>query len=314
MKILLTGATGFVGGHLLRSIQDEHEVTCLVRGATKLNLDGVHHIYSDFETSSIQELDLSSFDQIIHCAARAHVMNDEVANPLEEYRKTNTDLTLALAQRAAEQGVKRFVFISSIKVNGESTRDVAFGADDLPNPSDDYGVSKAEAEQKLMSLANSSNLEVVVVRPPLVYGPGVKANFVSLYKLAGKGFPLPLGCMDSNRRSLVSIYNLVDFIITCIETPNAANQVFLVSDGEDVSTRRLVEILARAQGKSPWMVPIPLIAFELLGKLTGKAAVIERLTGSLQVDIQKNQHMLNWLPPYTMEQSLQLMLDELKSN
>lgn len=312
MKILVTGGSGFVGHALINQLSYRHEITCFGR-RNPIGWNG-DFVEGELENLSASELDLSGFDVVIHSAARAHVMHDESNNPLEEYRKVNTHATLELAKLAADQGVGRFVFISSIKVNGESTENVAFSADDSINPTDDYGISKAEAEQQLASLSASSSIDVVVVRPPLVYGPGVKANFASLFKLAGKGIPLPLGGINRNARSLVSLYNLVDFIETCAINPNAANQTFLVSDGEDVSTRELVEKLAAVQGKSPWMVPIPLALFQLLGKLTGKSAAIDRLAGSLQVDIQKNQRVLDWTPPYTMQQSLERMMDELKSS
>jgi nucleoside-diphosphate-sugar epimerase len=312
MKILVTGGTGFIGHALINQLSNRHEITCFGR-RKPIGWEG-GFIEGELEKLETTALDLSGFDVVIHCAARAHVMHDESTNPLEEYRKVNTQATLALARQAAAQGVRRFVFISSVKVNGESTLDIAFSAEDSINPSDDYGVSKAEAEQQLALLSESSSMDTVIIRPPLVYGPGVKANFASLFKLAGNGIPLPLGCINTNARSLVSIYNLVDFIETCTCDINAANQTFLVSDGEDVSTRVLVEKLASVQGKSPWMVPIPLALFQLLGKVTGKSAAIDRLTGSLQVDIQKNQRVLNWTPPYTMQQSLERMMDELKSS
>ncbi|NOH29061.1 NAD-dependent epimerase/dehydratase family protein [Vibrio mediterranei] len=312
MKILVTGGSGFVGQALINQLSHRHEITCFGR-RKPIGWDG-EFIEGKLENLAASELDLSGFEVVIHSAARAHVMHDESTNPLEEYRKVNTQATLALAKQAAAQGVARFVFISSVKVNGESTLDIAFSADDSINPSDDYGVSKAEAEQQLALLSESSSMDTVIIRPPLVYGPGVKANFASLFKLAGKGIPLPLGCINTNARSLVSIYNLVNFIETCSCDPNAANQTFLVSDGEDVSTRDLVEKLASVQGKSARMIPIPLSLFKLLGKVTGKSAAIDRLAGSLQVDIQKNQRVLNWEPPYTMQQSLERMMDELKSS
>lgn len=311
MKILLTGATGFVGGHILKHLYKEHEIACLGR-QKPTEWNGLF-LQASFESTDLSSLDLSGFDVVIHSAARAHVMNDESDKPLDEYRKVNTAATFNLAQRAASQGVKRFIFISSVKVNGESTDTRAFCADDAANPLDDYGVSKAEAEAQLTALAESSGMDIVIIRPPLVYGPGVKANFASLFKLAGKGVPLPLGGFNQNRRSMVSIYNLVDLIEKCLADPRAANQIFLVSDGADISTCELVKRLAEAQGKSSWMIPIPLKAFQVVGQLTGKSAVIDRLAGSLQVDIQKNQLMLDWTPPYTMQQSLERMMDELKS-
>ncbi|MDN3679434.1 SDR family oxidoreductase [Vibrio tapetis subsp. quintayensis] len=312
MKVLLTGGSGFVGQQILKLLKNQHDITCFGRQVPEC-WQGAF-IKGELEKIETTPFDLSGFDAVVHSAARAHIMQDTSNNPLDEYRKINTTSTVALAKRAAEHGVKRFVFISSIKVNGESTINTAFSACDQPNPSDDYGVSKAEAESLLLALAEETGMEVVIIRPPLIYGPGVKANFASLFKIAGKGLPLPLGCIDKNLRSMVSIYNFIDFINVCLMVPQAANQVFLVSDGEDISIRHLVERLANLQGKAPWMIPVPLRLFQLVGKLTGKTAVIDRLAGSLQVDIQKNQRMLNWKPPYTMQQSLQRMMDELKYN
>ncbi|WP_240207199.1 SDR family oxidoreductase [Vibrio sp. CyArs1] len=305
MKIFLTGATGFVGGHVLTSFSQHHDVVCYGRRIPP-NWNG-EFIAGELERISESEVDFTGFDAVIHCAARAHIMNDNASNPLDEYRKVNTKSTLELAQKAASSGVKRFIFISSIKVNGESTTARAFTADDTRNPQDDYGKSKAEAETQLLDFGKESGLEVVIIRPPLVYGPNVKANFAMLYKLAGKGWPLPLGCASENRRSLISIDNLISLIEVCLEHPKAANQIFLASDGRDVSTRTLIELLASSQGRKVLMVPIPVSLFKLVGRFAGKSAVIDRLFGSLQVDIEKNARVLDWTPPFSMEHSLAQM-------
>ncbi|WP_087017658.1 UDP-glucose 4-epimerase family protein [Thaumasiovibrio subtropicus] len=311
MKVLLTGASGFVGSHILKYLTQSHDVTCFGRTVPF----GWHGSFVDGELEHIEskELNLAEFDVVVHSAARAHVMRDNEQSPLEVYRQVNTHATLNLAKLAAQQGVKRFVFISSIKVNGESTHNECFKANDIPAPVDDYGVSKAEAESLLLELGKTTKMDVVVIRPPLVYGAGVKANFAALFKVAGKGWPLPFGCFDKNRRSLVSVNNLVDFVSTCMTHPNAANQIFLVSDGDDISTRTLIENLALAQGKSLWMIPIPLSLFNLVGKLLGKGHIIDRLAGSLRVDIGKNKELLGWTPPHTMARSLELMIDDLQS-
>ncbi|MFA0441888.1 NAD-dependent epimerase/dehydratase family protein [Vibrio sp. 10N.222.51.C12] len=305
MKVFLTGASGFVGHHILEALSVNHEVTCFGRRRPK-GWEG-DFVKGQLEGIEATSINLRNVDSVIHSAARAHIMQDNEHNPLDEYRKINTVATIELAKQAAAQGVKRFVFISSIKVSGEATTLRAFTADGARDPQDDYGLSKSEAEMLLLQLAEKTEMEVVIIRPPLIYGPGVKANFASLYKLAGKGWPLPLGCITDNRRSLVSVYNLLNFIEVCLVHPSAGNQVFHVSDGQDVSTRKLVELLASAQDKKILMLPVPIVLFELAGRLTGRLAVIERLTSSLQVDIHKNERMLNWTPPFTIEQSLTLM-------
>ncbi|WP_428795106.1 UDP-glucose 4-epimerase family protein [Vibrio nomapromontoriensis] len=305
MKVFLTGSSGFVGHHILSAFSLKHEVTCFGR-QRPIGWQG-KYVKGQLQDIETEKLELTNVDVVVHSAARAHVMQDNSSNSLDEYRKINTVGTLELAQQAASQGVKRFIFISSIKVSGEATTSEAFTADGVRAPQDDYGLSKSEAETQLLELGDQTGMEIVIIRPPLVYGPGVKANFASLYKLAGKGWPLPLGCVTENRRSLVSVYNLLSFIEVCLEHPNAANQVFLVSDGQDVSTRTLIELLASAQGRKVLMLPVPMSLFKLVGRLTGKSAVIERLAGSLQVDIHKNERMLDWTPPFSMEQSLALM-------
>ncbi len=208
-------------------------------------------------------------------------MNDDAIDPLEEYREVNTYGTVNLARQAAMSGVKRFVFISSIKVNGESTRPGhPFSHDDECLPQDFYGQSKAEAESELFKLSKETGLEVVVIRPTLVYGPGVKANFASLMSLVKKGAPLPFGCINGNKRSLVSVNNLVDLIVTCLEHPKAVNQVFLASDDHDLSTSEMVREMAFAFGKRTWQLPIPVFCYKLIGSLFNKKDMVDRLLGS----------------------------------
>jgi nucleoside-diphosphate-sugar epimerase len=241
---------------------------------------------------------------VISCAARAHVMNDEAGDPLTAYRNVNTAGTLKLARQAATEGVKRFIYISSVKVNGKSTTDShRFTTHDTPSPEDAYGVSKHEAEQELKALAAETGMEVVIIRPPLVYGPGVKGNFASMIKLVEKGLPLPLGAIH-NKRSMVALDNLVDLIITCIDHPAAANQTFLVSDGHDVSTTELLRGVARAMGKPSRLIPVPAPLLQWGAALIGKQDMARRLLGSLQVDISHTQECLNWNPPLTVEQGL----------
>ncbi|GAA4012849.1 hypothetical protein GCM10022212_03390 [Actimicrobium antarcticum] len=231
-------------------------------------------------------------------------MEDTAANPLEAFRNVNVQGTLNLARQAAASGVQRFVFISSIKVNGEATqRGQSFMADDTPAPLDDYGVSKMEAEQGLRKVALQTGMEVVIIRPPLVYGLGVKANFAVMMHWLQRGVPLPLGSIN-NRRSLVSLDNLVDLLMMCLKHPAAANQTFLVSDGEDVSTTELLRRMGIALGHPARLVPLPASLLELAAAIVGKADVAQRLCGSLQVDIEKTRRLLGWTPPLTLDQGL----------
>jgi len=241
----------------------------------------------------------------VHAAARAHIMKDDAVDPLAEYRRVNVAGTLNLARQAAAAGVKRFIFISSIKVNGERTsKGQPFSSHDAASPEDCFGIAKHEAEQGLRELSTETGMEVVIIRSPLVYGPGVKGNFASMIKLVGKGLPLPLGAVH-NKRSLVALDNLVDLITTCIDHPGAANQTFLVSDGEDISTTKLLQGVAQAMGKPSRLIPVPASVLQFAATLLGKKAVAQRLLGSLQVDISHTQKCLNWTPPFTVKQGLQ---------
>jgi nucleoside-diphosphate-sugar epimerase len=244
-------------------------------------------------------------------------MNDVSADPLAAFREVNVEGTLNLARQAAASGVKRFIFISSIKVNGEGTEPgTVYTADDVPAPVDPYGISKLEAEQGLRVLAATTGMEVVIIRPVLVYGPGVKANFLSMMRWLYRGVPLPFGAVR-NRRSLVAMDNLVDLIVICSDHPAAANQTFLASDGEDVSTTDLLRKLARALGKSAFLVPIPVWLMSGVATLLGRRPLSQRLFGSLQVDISKNRQLLGWTPPVSLDKALSLtaqhFLDSRKS-
>ena len=240
----------------------------------------------------------------VHCAARVHVMQDASRDPLQAYRNVNVQGTLNLARQAASAGAVRFVFISSIKVNGEATTPgQSFSADDVPAPLDPYGISKMEAEHGLREIADETGMEVVIIRPPLVYGPGVKANFLAMMRWLSRGIPLPLGAID-NRRSLVALDNLVDLIVTCIDHPAAANQTFLVSDGEDLSTTDLLRRMGRALGKPARLLPVPPALLKAGAALVGKPELAQRLCGSLQVDISKTRELLGWTPPITVDEGL----------
>jgi UDP-glucose 4-epimerase len=241
-------------------------------------------------------------DVVVHLAARVHVMDDMDQNPLASYRATNLDATPNLARQAADARVKRFVFISSIKVNGEGG-DAAYREIDAPAPADAYAISKWEAEQGLWRIARETGLEVVILRPPLVYGPGVKANFLRLMQLIQKGWPLPLGAIR-NRRSLLYLGNLVDAIRLCAEHPAAAGQTFLLDDGEAVSTPDLIRAVAHAMGRTARLPAVPVRVIEFAGVLLGKRAAVARLTGSLWVDSSLIRSQLNWTPPYSMEAGL----------
>lgn len=247
---------------------------------------------------------LEGVTAVVHAAARVHVMREEAADPLAEFRRANVEGTLALARQAAAAGVERFIFISSIKVNGESTpRDRPFSAADVPQPQDPYGVSKLEAERALGELARETRLEVVIVRPPLVYGPGVKANFFALLKWLQRGVPLPFGAIR-NRRSLVALDNLVDLVATCVEHPAAPGQTLLVSDGDDLSTTELLRRLAHALGKPARLVPVPEPVLIFAARALGAGSIARRLCGSLCVDIAPTRSLLGWAPPLSVDEGL----------
>ena len=305
MNILLTGANGFLGSRLATALQSKPDVNLTAAVRRHIEIPAAHIVeVQGLEANTDWLTALTGQQVVIHTAARAHIMNEEVADPLAEYRRVNVDGTLNLARQAASVGVKRFIFISSIKVNGEQTPlGHPFTADDTPSPEDAYGISKWEAEQGLQQLASETGMEVVIIRPPLVYGPGVKANFLSLLKLSATGLPLPFGSVN-NKRSMVYVGNLVDLIVRCIDHPSAANETFLVSDGNDVSLRSLLNMMRSAMGRSARLVPVPVGVFKLAGALTGKRSVVDRLVGDLQVDSSKARSLLRWVPPYTVEQGI----------
>lgn len=309
MKVLVTGANGFVGTALCDAlIRDGHNVLGTVRQSSDNLLQRTNIKYL-----SLGEIDeftdwsaaLNGVEVVIHVAARAHVMQDSTLNSLAEFRKINSQGTEHLARSAAQSGVKRFVFISSIKVNGEETQGCKkFTEEDERSPRDSYSVSKSEAELALQLVAKETGLEVTIIRPPLVYGPNVKANFLNLLYWIDYGIPLPVKLIK-NKRSLIFIGNLVDALITCATHPEAANKIYLVSDGEDVSTRQLICYIAGALNRQDRVFSFPVTLMHILAKLVGKLAEIDRLTQSLVVDNSKIQRELGWQPPYTMAQGLQ---------
>ncbi|MFJ2463439.1 UDP-glucose 4-epimerase family protein [Pseudomonas sp. NPDC087615] len=302
-KVWITGASGFVGEALVLRLLlgRKFAPVAAVRSATRLL--GLCPV-ARFELGTNSALQLAGVQIVVHAAARVHVMRETAQDALAEFRRVNVDGTLQLARSAAQVGVKRFVFISSIKVNGESTPfGRPFTAHDVPAPQDPYGISKHEAEQALRLLGSETGMEIVIIRPPLVYGPGVKANFLSLLKWLEKGVVLPLGAIR-NQRSMVAIGNLVDLIETCLEHPAAAGQTFLVSDGDDLSTPRLLRRLASALGKKARLLPVPSKLLLICAAVAGKRAMAQRVCESLQVDISKNREVLGWVPPIDVDTAM----------
>lgn len=301
MGIAVSGTTGFVGRALCAELarQNTHLTQIKITQETtgKIAIGCV-------STGADGTTGLHQTTALVHLAARVHVMHDVAADPLTAFRAVNVAGTLNLARQAVEAGVKRFVFISSIGVNGSQTlRDKPFSESDKPNPHNAYALSKWEAEQGLMQIADQTGLEVVIIRPPLVHGPNAPGNFGSLSRAVQRGWPLPLGAVH-NQRSLVALDNLVSFIITCISHPMAANHTFLISDGQDLSTTELVRGMAQAAGVPARLLPVPVWVLELAGRMVGKGDAVQSLCGNLQVDTSKARSLLGWVPPVSIEEGL----------
>jgi nucleoside-diphosphate-sugar epimerase len=308
MTIYITGASGFIGARLLSTLQaQERDVVTIARDRRDQVLTSGEIC---LDSCVLADFDRMSRKVLVHCAGRAHVLDEPSADPLVEYREAHVALTLRLARLAAEAGFGRFVFLSSIKVNGEATAPgSSFTSSDDPLPVDAYGRSKLEAEQALRALARATGMEVVIIRPVLVYGPGAKGNLRSMLNWLERGVPLPLAAVE-NRRSLLALDNLIDLITTCVDHPAAANQTFLAADGEDVSTPELLRRTARVLGRSTRLFPVPVGGLQWVAGLLGRQDQVRRLCGSLQVDISHTCRTLGWRPPLSLDQGLRLLAED----
>lgn len=307
MRILVTGSSGFIGTALMSALAANTRLHVRVAARRAglvlpagIELARIEAIGPDTRWNEA----LAGIEVVIHLAARAHVLDEALPDALAEYRRVNTAGTLALARQAAATGVRRFIFLSTVKVNGESTLPGhPFTVADTPAPVDPYAISKREAEDGLRAIAAGTGMEAVIIRPPLVYGPGVKGNFARLIAAIGQGRWLPLGAID-NRRSLVSVDNLVDLLLKCINHTAAADQTLLVSDGEDLSTPALIRCLSTAMGRPAHLLPMPVTLLKAGAVLTGRRAMMTRLIDSLQVDISATRRLLDWMPPLSIDEGM----------
>jgi nucleoside-diphosphate-sugar epimerase len=306
-KVLVTGASGFVGRALTRQLValDRYEVVAMTRFNPADQVLGARYLpVGDMTLKSQWQPALDGVQTLVHAAARVHALNDQTAKSLARFEQVNVEVTLELARQAVATGVRRFIFISSIGVNGVKTElNTAFSETDQPHPHNPYADSKLKAEEGLRRLAKETGLEVVIIRPPLVYGRGVRANFAALMRAVQRGWPLPLGAVH-NLRSMVAVDNLVDFIITCMTHPKAANQTFLVSDGQDVSTAELVRGLARETGVTTRLPAVPPRVLWAVAEIVRRGDVMQRVSGSLRVDITKAKTLLGWSPPISLDEGL----------
>ena len=314
IKVLVTGGNGFVGQSLCQQLlQQDYFVRTAIRDFNKTVPASEKVLIGNLDANTDWSLALQDIQVVIHLAARVHVMKETSSDALAEFRKVNVEGTLNLARQAVQAGVSRFIYLSSIKVNGEQTSDeMPYTPEDEPNPVDPYGISKQEAEKALRQLALETGLKVVIIRPPLIYGPSVKANFQSMMRIIDKNVPLPLAAIN-NKRSLVALDNLIDLILTCIKHPAAVNQTFLVSDGHDLSTPELLKRMAVALGKRAYLLPIPTVLLVSVATMLGKKAIAQRLCGSLQVDISKSRELLGWQPPLCVDDALDKVAQSYKN-
>ena len=312
--MLVTGGNGFVGQSLCQQLlQQDYFVRAAIRDFNKTVPASEKVLIGNLDANTDWSLALQDIQVVIHLAARVHVMKETSSDALAEFRKVNVEGTLNLARQAVQAGVSRFIYLSSIKVNGEQTSDeMPYTPEDEPNPVDPYGISKQEAEKALRQLALETGLKVVIIRPPLIYGPSVKANFQSMMRIIDKNVPLPLAAIN-NKRSLVALDNLIDLILTCIKHPAAVNQTFLVSDGHDLSTPELLKRMAVALGKRAYLLPIPTVLLVSVATMLGKKAIAQRLCGSLQVDISKSRELLGWQPPLCVDDALDKVAQSYKN-
>ncbi len=308
MKILVTGAGGFVGSALVQHIaqQGTHAPVAAVRATSAQGLPAPVHVVGDVGRDTDWSNALRGIDAVIHLAARVHVMRERAADPDAEFRRVNVEGTLSLARQAVDAGVRRLVFVSSVKALGETTvPGRPYRPGDALAPQDAYGRSKAEAEVSLREFGQHAGLEITVLRPPLVYGPGVQANFRALMRWLARGWPLPLGALQSNRRSMIALENLTGLLLLCAVHPAAANATFHASDGDDVSTAELLRRLGRALGRPARLVPVPARALIAAARVLGQGAFVDRLCASLQLDISATREQLGWSPPTSMDSALQ---------
>ncbi|WP_295748112.1 SDR family oxidoreductase [Undibacterium sp.] len=318
-SILLTGATGFVGHGLLKQALLQSIDVCCVSRKPMQSISGTggsmrNIVMPELAPDTDWSTALSDINSVIHCAARVHVMQETSADPISLFRRVNVDATLNLARQAALAGVRQFIFISSVKVNGEQTAPgQPYNEESQPQPEDAYGISKHEAELALLELGRNTGMAITIIRPPLVYGPGVRANFLSLLQSVRRGLPLPLGRIH-NKRSFVYLENLVSLVLCCLNNPQAYNQVFLASDDEDLSTTELLQACALALGVRSRLIPFPASVLSYAARLLGKKSMADRLCQSLQVDISKAKQILGWTPPYTVAQGLLATVKNIKTS
>lgn len=312
-KILVTGANGFLGSALVEYLTGRFALAAAVRSVESAGPAGQENTVAvgNIDANTDWSVALAGVDAVVHCAARAHVMQDGSTDPLDEYRKVNVAGSLNLARQAVEAKVRRFIFISSIGVHGVNSVS-PFNEESLIAPQEPYAVSKLEAELALQDFASKAGLELVIIRPPLVYGAAAPGNFGKLFKLADSSLPLPFGAVH-NKRTMVYLGNLCHFIETCITHPSAANQTFVIADGEDVSLRQLLVLMRKAMGRGPGLLPVPPGLFRLAGRVTGKQALVDRLVGDLQVDTSKARQLLGWQPPYTVAQGVAATVADLSA-
>lgn len=314
MRVLLTGATGFVGSRLFvrLSANDRYDLRIATRKPFAQAFDSIQAVeVREIGPNTEWDQGIQDVQVVIHVAARAHVMRESVADPLLEYRYVNTAGTLNLARQASAAGVRRFIFISSIGVNGAETSLKPFNESSEPQPHSSYAQSKWEAEEGLRNLAKEEGMDVVIIRPPLVYGPRAPGNFGRMSSIVARGVPLPLGGIH-NKRSFVALDNLVDLIITCIDHSSAANQTFMVSDGEDLSTTELLQRMAMALGKPVQLYTVPTCILKVGAIMIGKRYMLQQLLGSLQIDISKARSLLGWQPPLSVDEGLRRMIEDIR--